>query len=545
VSIHLREAWRRTSSGRTLYHGTGVMLAPGEVLAPNDRRNYDSTLFDYSGVIFLTDDPALAFFYAVFGAFSAGRFDDVPHVYEVTAPDARPSQHGEWTAPEATVVRDVTSEAKVSFRADWESVWKPMILSAPTPGMPTPKMIQGEFERRMAKVTSGELWYRSGPLTGGPLHIGTERAAAEMAQKKPGMPWHVLRLVGPMHDEVVGDNAANYAAHGEAFEDYDYWWPNVVEAGDADYMNDLRRVFLKGKGIYYYNASEDEDSVSAVVPDASWLQVVERRTGLKTAALDFDFGGDGGGGQYSGWVAAYEGGVKIGYLDWAVMSDEPGRLYIQMVEVEPEHRGKGIASAMLDYVVREQFTNWGNPAPTIVGGMLTDDGAKWWPSVQRRYKTATHKTASTVVPLPPGETPIPSGTIRAFHYTRAENADSIRQNGLRLGNAKGQSYGEPNGLWFDAGWKAWGSVDDPGKALIEVALPPDTVPLNGGFSGSFVLGVDVPPSQVVAIHSAWHGMYRYFIANGMVDEVKAGDYDDLLSDPSYGPAIEAIKGGGA
>lgn len=124
--------------------------------------------------------------------------------------------------------------------------------------------------------------------------------------------------------------------------------------------------------------------------------------------LSFEFGGDGGGGQYDGWFAAYlpsesQPGYleRAGYLDWAISDLHPDHLWVKMVEVDPAHRGKGIARALLDKAIYEQFTRWGSPPPAIYNDYLTQDGRRWWDSLQGYNKVddpqRTSKVASAKV----------------------------------------------------------------------------------------------------------------------------------------------------
>lgn len=131
----------------SLYHGTGNPLPIGTVLEPGRAGHYQREVYAAEGV-YLTDALDNAYFYAVFGAFSSADFSADPQVYEVEAEGAR-DIGGQYLAPSATVVRNVTSLAKAAFRQNWERVWKPTILSSPNTKMPTPAMIVAEFEQRM------------------------------------------------------------------------------------------------------------------------------------------------------------------------------------------------------------------------------------------------------------------------------------------------------------------------------------------------------------------------------------------------------------
>lgn len=144
------------------------------------------------------------------------------------------------------------------------------------------------------------------------------------------------------------------------------------------------------------------------------------------------------------------------------------------------------------------------------------------------------------VPAPPGQSPLPEGHVRAYHWTTAENAEAIRREGFRMDAAEGRSYGEGNGVWFDVNQSAWGAMGD-GRALIEVAIPETFEPVNGGFEGTFVLAHDVPAKHVMAVHEEWHARVRFFEESDLVEDVVAGEYDDMLDMPQYAKAIEHIK----
>jgi GNAT superfamily N-acetyltransferase len=142
----VREQWRqarRTASVPRLYHGTDAALPPGAVLVPGGPRNYDPSLHVHDGVVFLSDDLAQAFFFSVLGPFQSRASMEPEHVYEVEADATRWSAGGEWVAPQATIVREVTSEAKAAFTAEWEDVWKGLVEGGP-------KVLAWEFNRRIS-----------------------------------------------------------------------------------------------------------------------------------------------------------------------------------------------------------------------------------------------------------------------------------------------------------------------------------------------------------------------------------------------------------
>lgn len=145
-----KEGSRRLAS-TTYYHGTVADLGPGDVLVPQGSgSNYRPDAYDTSHGVFLTNDRATAFFYAVLGGFSRGDFDSEPRVFEVAA-EARLFNHGEWVAPSAEILRDVTAEAKSEFAQDWEQ-WRDGIAASVPPGPPR-RMVLHHMERIIASAS--------------------------------------------------------------------------------------------------------------------------------------------------------------------------------------------------------------------------------------------------------------------------------------------------------------------------------------------------------------------------------------------------------
>lgn len=162
------------------------------------------------------------------------------------------------------------------------------------------------------------------------------------------------------------------------------------------------------------------------------------------------------------------------------------------------------------------------------------------------------------VPVEAGTTPIPPGKVRGFHYTDA--FDSVMTHGLSVQHAKGASYGEPNAIWFSTARPAHY------KNYVEVFLDPAEIALNGplgryelktftpaqlqqrldewnaGDHDFFVSTPHIPATQFVTHHEPWHDRYRYIKKSAQVEaEVVAGEHDDLLDHPEYGPAIRQVK----
>lgn len=159
-------------------------------------------------------------------------------------------------------------------------------------------------------------------------------------------------------------------------------------------------------------------------------------------------------------------------------------------------------------------------------------------------------------PVKPGSTPIPAGHIRLYHYTEAP-PDTIRKEGLRLDQAKGSTYGEPNYVWA--------SSNNPGshKTVVEFHVPADDTAgrlempdkksqtdldawhANGIHHVGFER--DIKPEEIIAVHEPWHDKYRHIVANpGLMADVLAGKHDRLLTpkypeDQPYADAVAYAK----
>lgn len=137
-------------------------------------------------------------------------------------------------------------------------------------------------------------------------------------------------------------------------------------------------------------------------------------------------------------------------------------------------------------------------------------------------------------PPPMGSTPLREGYVRLFHQTPVENAQSIRTEGLRVDKARGPEG--PLGIWT-AEDPFYGNA--PGLATVEIQVPAKDVP-----EGRLPFKRDIKPEEIIGVHEPWHERYRYLKDNGLEHEVRAGQHDDLLDSPDYGPAIRAIKAEG-
>lgn len=161
-----------------------------------------------------------------------------------------------------------------------------------------------------------------------------------------------------------------------------------------------------------------------------------------------------------------------------------------------------------------------------------------------------------VVPPAPGKSRIPANHVRLFHYTRVEAADdyskhraaeALRRGGIDVRKAKGSTYGEPN--------QVWSSTKPPHekKVFAEFSVPFDDERMNNGRgqpnaqtlqrSGwDVTFWKSIQPSEIIAVHEPWHFRYRYIKENPRVlREVIDGEFDDLLDDREYGPAVAKVK----
>ena len=168
------------------------------------------------------------------------------------------------------------------------------------------------------------------------------------------------------------------------------------------------------------------------------------------------------------------------------------------------------------------------------------------------------------VPPEPGTTPIPPGKVRAYHYT--DNLDAVEKEGLSVGKARGNTYGEPNVIWF--------STEKPGdfKDYVEVFLDPEEIGIgapqmvvkrpegwknaetpeekqealdeyNKGNHNLTALIREVPPERFVTVHRPWYDHYRYLVNDARAGAAAlAGEYDwALAEDNEYAPAIRLFK----
>jgi SPP1 gp7 family putative phage head morphogenesis protein len=152
-------------------------------------------------------------------------------------------------------------------------------------------------------------------------------------------------------------------------------------------------------------------------------------------------------------------------------------------------------------------------------------------------------------PVELGSLPIPEGHIRLYHYTKGAPQE-VREQGLLHSKARGHTYGEPD--------MVWGSTQPPDPNIHNIAefhVPAndEAISMNAEkpygdltewMKGNHHVGLtrDVKPDELLAVHEPWHQRYHYANSNPDVKEaILAGEHDDLLANPEYGPAIRHIQ----
>lgn len=83
--------------------------------------------------------------------------------------------------------------------------------------------------------------------------------------------------------------------------------------------------------------------------------------------MDVSTGGDAVPGGYNGYVAAFtSSGEKVGYVDFQTES-HGDEVLIAYIHVEPEYRRQGVASQLIEYMLRYETPNmtldWGYSTP--------------------------------------------------------------------------------------------------------------------------------------------------------------------------------------
>jgi hypothetical protein len=156
-------------------------------------------------------------------------------------------------------------------------------------------------------------------------------------------------------------------------------------------------------------------------------------------------------------------------------------------------------------------------------------------SVDDSRLTALHKYGKHFL-----SEPIPPGMVRRVHYTKSqEDLDSIAKNGIRLSNAKGETYGEPNFVWSnESSLKAYEDMNF--KPLVEFWEDPSKIKYDQYQT------VDVKPEQIVAVHNGpmsfylkdmvnWEGLDRSIEVIEKLDPRRRNNAEE-----PYGDVLEAL-----
>ncbi len=149
----------------------------------------------------------------------------------------------------------------------------------------------------------------------------------------------------------------------------------------------------------------------------------------------------------------------------------------------------------------------------------------------------------------PGTIPIPPGHVRLYHYFPGNQIENIRQNGIDITYARGETYGEPNSVWASAQKPSKShtfvefsvSKDDPSWLINKPTTERDVQAIQD-YGSDVAFGRTIKPEEFIAIHEPWHGHYRYIMNDPqLLEEVRQGKFDYLLDDEEYASAIHKIK----
>jgi hypothetical protein len=160
-------------------------------------------------------------------------------------------------------------------------------------------------------------------------------------------------------------------------------------------------------------------------------------------------------------------------------------------------------------------------------------------------KTTAKNASADDLPPAPGTAPLPADTVRLYHYTRTpEMADAIRSQGLLAAKGRGDdgSYSGPS-----AG--IWAATEPPNfsiKIVIEFWATREEISRNADYprkeqsledfqaSGAHVImGGDVPPNQIVAIHYPWHS-FAHMLVRDLLEVKQPNLFTDAF--------IEGLRG---
>jgi len=106
----------------------------------------------------------------------------------------------------------------------------------------------------------------------------------------------------------------------------------------------------------------------------------------------------------------------------------------------------------------------------------------------------------------PGNLPIPEGMSRRFHYTKTDDLDALRNEGLRLDKSESYKYGDPRAIWSSPNFPNWI------KPVVEYWENPKNL------QSDVYQFNDVAPHQILTIHEPWHEIYRYAKEHFSLDE---------------------------
>jgi GNAT superfamily N-acetyltransferase len=146
-------------------------------------------------------------------------------------------------------------------------------------------------------------------------------------------------------------------------------------------------------------------------------------------------GGDAVPGGYNGYFIAYApDGTPAGYLDYQSATDDD-QVLIAMVEVQPTHRRKGLATLLLARL-HEAF-----PGRTVRPGYQTDDGAAWWRAVSRRRSRTTREDRGSQLRIA-GGTPWTEAMTRAWFTPQAADRPDDLPRGIAVPRARTRDVAE-------------------------------------------------------------------------------------------------------
>ncbi len=155
------------------------------------------------------------------------------------------------------------------------------------------------------------------------------------------------------------------------------------------------------------------------------------------------------------------------------------------------------------------------------------------------------------IPSPPGTEPIPANHVRLYHYVNPngkneeEVVSSLKQHGLDIKQARGESYGEGNVIW--------GTTRIPNLHRIFVEFSVDKndprwllgkgADFSRGHEVHATFGDSIKPEEFIAIHVPWHQKYYYLIDSNKIQDVLNGKFDYILKKPESdeAKAINYIK----